>query len=439
MSFLSTNRSNPCPCCGNISGKCRQKLTSFSLPDNSSIEGWQIFCIISREDTNIHKFTGETSDRLWGKFISFELSTTLSHAWGNRNSHNSSFTKPTIIHCSPKPKKQTFSHLLSLGDRHISIKQVLAQLSLTPAHRQGLIQRGFNDDQIKQYGFKSVNYLQTLTAPVSDRLAGVAPGGKSLTNKFSGLIVPIQHHDGSFIGWQYRLDRASNCRYLLASSEDLSSHLAEYSELPLSFCFPDGGVQNSDYIALTEGVGFKPQLTANFHGLLSLGASGGLFASSPTLFRSYLKQASQLLATKSVLLFPDAGAVRNPLVLKQYQRTINLVQNLGFNVRLAWWSQINKSCSDPDEYQGNYRIISPNIFFTIGLRYSAFFPAVDGRNLVRQFFDLLSTAESDQLLQVISVFKFQYQPQFQLFKDICWQHLDPQRKQLIHSLISSSL
>ena len=61
---------------------------------------------------------------------------------------------------------------------------------------------------------KSVDYQQFLVNPVSDCLAGVALGGSHLTNKFSGLVVPICNPDGLFIGWQYRLDRSSGCRYL---------------------------------------------------------------------------------------------------------------------------------------------------------------------------------------------------------------------------------
>ena len=112
--------------------------------------------------------------------------------------------------------------------------------------------------------------------------------------------------------------------------EGVSSHLSEYAELPLSFHFPDGGVKHNRFIALTEGVGFKPQLTANHFGLLSLGASGGLFAVSPKLLKVYLNKASNILHTKSVLLFPDAGAVKNPLVLRQYKRTIDLISSSRF-------------------------------------------------------------------------------------------------------------
>ena len=70
-------------------------------------------------------------------------------------------------------------------------------------------------------------------------------------------------------------------------------YLLEYSELPLSFNFPSDGITNHKYIALTEGVGFKPQLTANRFGLICLGASGGMFSVSSKVLKLYLKQVSK--------------------------------------------------------------------------------------------------------------------------------------------------
>jgi hypothetical protein len=88
--------------------------------------------------------------------------------------------------------------------------------------------------------------------------------------------------------------------------------------------------------------------------------------------------------------------------------------------------------------QDRYHIISVDDFFTLGLKHSAYFPAPDGRNLVRQFFNLLQdTHTSVQLTTAIAQFQFRYQEQFNLIKRICWQHLDQKRKQSIHSLFSS--
>ena len=128
-----------------------------------------------REDTNTHKFKGETENGgLWGKFISHDLSASLSQAWSKGNAPKILSTeKPPIVKCPPLAKKRDYSHLLPIRERHKQIEQLLAQLSLTPAHRRSLLKRGFSDDQIKKHGFKSVSYQQPLKNPVRDRLADV--------------------------------------------------------------------------------------------------------------------------------------------------------------------------------------------------------------------------------------------------------------------------
>ena len=437
MNFITSNRSSPCPICSDISGKCRSKATDFTLPNHSTINEQLFLCMSMHQDSDRYKFTGDTSDGLWGKFITFNLSTILSNAWSTQyvNRNKPRRHQPPIIKRPPTSKsKSRYQHPLKIEPRSRAIKLVLSQLSLTPTHREALIKRGFTDNQIEQYGFKSVKYQQPLNTPVTNRLAGVANNGRHLTNKFSGLIVPIKNESGFYIGWQYRLDNAFKNRYLWAKSGRTSSHLSEYSELPLSFNFPDRQKSDCKYIALTEGVGFKPQLTANRFGLICLGASGGMFAVSPQLFKVYLDRASSILQTKRVLLFPDAGAVKNPNLLKQYKRTINLVQRLGYNIAIAWWEQINKSCPDSDELTEDYQIISVEEFFALGLKYCAFFPDEDNHNVVRQFLDLLQNTNHLELKQAICTFQSRYIRQFDLIKRICWRHLNYERKQLIHSI-----
>jgi len=439
MTFISSSRFNPCPCCHDISGKCRTRETSFSLPNGSSVDDTQLFCMNSREDTNNYKFTGETSDQLWGKFISFDLSQLLSESWQSvkqkANSWKSNRNKRTVKR-PPVLKKRDYSHLLLISNRHQEITQLLAQLTIEPHHHKALLERGFTTEQIERYGFRSVSYQQPLKTPISNHLAGVAPGGRNLTNKFSGLIVPVRDADDNYLGFQYRLDNPSDSRYLWAKSGKYSSHLSEYSKLPLAFCFPDGGVKDDQFIALTESPGFKPQLTANHRGLITLGASGGLFASSPKQLKSYLDKASSILQCKSVLFFPDAHAVKNHQVLKRYKRTTDLLTKLGYSVQFAWWGQINKSDPDPDEYKGDYQIISIEQFFSLGLQYSAFYPNKHNRNAVQDFLDLLTNHKTNNLKAQITAFKSQYQHQFDLIKRISWRHLEAEQKRYVHSLCS---
>lgn len=81
MNFIPTNRDNPCPICTDVKGRCRNKQTNFTLPNGSIHCARQFLCMRIHQDNNGYKFTGDTSDGLWGKFVSFDLSKYLSSAW----------------------------------------------------------------------------------------------------------------------------------------------------------------------------------------------------------------------------------------------------------------------------------------------------------------------------------------------------------------------
>ena len=67
MKFIPSNRSNPCPVCTDTKGKCRSKQTDFTLPNGSTKSDRQFLCMRIHGDNNGYKFTGDTSDGLWGK------------------------------------------------------------------------------------------------------------------------------------------------------------------------------------------------------------------------------------------------------------------------------------------------------------------------------------------------------------------------------------
>lgn len=52
-----------------------------------------------------------------------------------------------------------------------------------------------------------------------------------------------------------------------------------------------------------------------------------------------------------IVITPDAGSVKNKLVVKQYRRVANLLTSWGYTVTFAWWGQVDKSFPDIDELQ----------------------------------------------------------------------------------------
>jgi hypothetical protein len=79
-------------------------------------------------------------------------------------------------------------------------------------------------------------------------------------------------------------------------------------------------------IALAEGTGAKPFLVSQRLNLLTIGAAGGQWSSSPELFKQTLKKAEIEVGSKIIKIFPDAGDTLNPSVMNRWQRVINLLE-----------------------------------------------------------------------------------------------------------------
>ncbi len=327
-----------------------------------------------RGDLPGYKYCGETHNLLWGKYITQELSAELSAIWSEflHQSSNNHQRQKVIAKAKPRLVRQieqaNYQNLLSIEERDLEISKLLQQLKLKPRHIQTLYQRGFSDRHQVYYQFKSLDYKQKLTNKVSPCLAGISPDGLSLVNKYSGLLIPICNEQQQYLGWQTRLDFANNLRYLWAKSPEFSIHLKEHEEIPLGFYLPIDKIK-SRYIGIVEGVGFKAIHTANKFKQVVIGASGGMFASSPQQLKVYLDRASLLTNSNRVVLYPDAGAVLNRLILIQYQKAASLIISYGYELEFAWWGQITKSQGDIDEYDRGFEIISLEEFFAIAKKF----------------------------------------------------------------------
>jgi len=338
-------------------------------------------------------------------------------------------------------EKARLNRLLSDFERDRTIRVILKQLSLNPEHRTKLQLRGMSDEQIESGMYRSVERWQKLEYRVDDRLAGVSRGGKGLNVPDSGIICPIPNHQGELVGWQVRFDEPGDLpKYLWASCEKKrrqngpSVHLKN-GELPLAFFAPLNaphkvvsqwlGQANGQVlipVALTEGVAFKPSLTAQRLGIHTIGASGGHFASSPQTLKTYLESIRrqeaegrgqkledysassdlELLNRSSVgilnpcsmrsnqgtedsipsascplpsafsiqpILFADAGCLVNANILQVYANTVEKLKELGYETKIAWWGQVDKQDGDIDEINdatlASIRLLSYSEFLTL--------------------------------------------------------------------------
>ncbi|MDJ0728218.1 MAG: hypothetical protein QNJ38_24255, partial [Prochloraceae cyanobacterium] len=264
------------------------------------------------------------------------------------------------------------------------------------------------DELIKEADCKSVHQWQGLDIPVSDLFPGVRLGGKSLLIQGDGILIPIKNEEGLYIGLQVRLDDAEvrsqksevrnnknqllehksiddtshklnskiqagennfQTKKLLTSDFTLltsrrkyvwlagerkranrpSSHL-QNGDLPLSLHLPPDYNRVSNIIGLTEGIGFKGAIAALRLNIPFIGASGGNFTRSAKLLRHYLDFLDpQQSAT--IVLFADAGSIKNENIIKIYKNTFKLLKKLGYSVKVAWWNQTTKAEGDIDEIE----------------------------------------------------------------------------------------
>ncbi|BAU16007.1 hypothetical protein LEP3755_65740 (plasmid) [Leptolyngbya sp. NIES-3755] len=244
---------------------------------------------------------------------------------------------------------------LSPVERDKQYRAILAELELHADDLADLERRGFTPEEIETCGFKSVKPFQRLQGRYSTQLPGIAKGGRSLTNKYTGYLCPTVDIDGFIVALDLRLrtlPEGEKGRYRHLSSFDAVLHLfpedgALGGELPLGVFRPPNQPLG---IALAEGTGPKAFLVSQRLGLLTIGAAGGLWASSPGLFKQVLDQISTELGTKLITIYLDGGDVRNRTVMQRWQRVYTLLIEQGYSVQFAWWGQVSKG-NDIDELE----------------------------------------------------------------------------------------
>jgi uncharacterized protein (DUF927 family) len=212
-------------------------------------------------------------------------------------------------------KAARFNRLKPMEQRHSDYQYQVANCPISETDRADLNRRGLTDED-----------LAKLT-PIND--------GKG------GYIIPIRDVDGLMVGGQRRLNTSSSGgRYRWATTGE--NQLKETHELPLAHW---SSTESPAAIYLTEGTGVKPYIAAKKLKSLSIGAAGGNFASSSKTLKATLDRYSDL----PVLLIPDAGAVANKSVMRQYANLQELLKKWGRELKVLWWGQTSKADGDIDE------------------------------------------------------------------------------------------
>lgn len=269
-------------------------------------------------------------------------------------------------------ERERYAQSLSVDERDRNIRKIHAQIGLSTRHRQNLRDRGLTNAQIDAGKFFSIAPWCEVQS-INPGLAGVDLYGRKLLIGQSGIACPVWDVQGRIIGWQTRFDDATNGKYKWATSRSSkrpnggTAHLPN-GELPISCCRPLDGLKVTS-IGLAEGF-LKPYITAQRRGQVVIGAAGGNFASSPQQFKADLDALAAELDTKTVVLYPDSGAVANNAVMGHYQRAIQMTTEWGYTVKVAWWGQETKEQPDIDELTSFEQIayLTPEEFLELGAR-----------------------------------------------------------------------
>lgn len=351
--FRPSSKSNPCPVCGDSSGKCRDNGdVVLCMP----LGGTRAGEVVGEYKCIANKGSG------WATFKidnSAEFTEEKRREWETQKLQRE----------REKAREDEERRRRSLSDeaRDRGYRALLAQLDLRPEDRADLNRRGFIDAEIEAAGFKSVRANQRLESPLSPALPGVKADGWHLAVSGAGYLCPVSNPDRLILGAQIRLENPiDGNRYRWLSSPGNAVLSLPNGENPLGFYQLS---EKPEKIALVDSLGAKPWLAAKTLNAVVIGAAGGQFASAKIQLSQYLQKAQEQAGTKETIIYPDAGDVNNHMVANRWKEVVSTLNSWGYKVKIAWWGQFTKEDCDIDELPierlGEIQHLSPQAFFNL--------------------------------------------------------------------------
>ncbi len=266
-----------------------------------------------------------------------------------------SLTEYSPRHAEKKPalKAEPKKNKLSIEQRHHSHRKLIKNFGLASWRRNHLIEkRGLTPEQVNwcyQQGFIFDWEPGVAVTGISPQLAGINPNNGQLVGE-PGMAIAAFNPTRQATGYQIKPDNPKKgAKYIWASSSWLgnSIHLPN-GDAPL-FAWKHPEATKITEVWLCEGAlkSLLLALKAWSEGNTSVVVVGtASSARYPQLtFRQYLTE----LNPKIVRLFPDAGIGSNEGIQKANLQTISQVEELGFEIEIAWWGQFSKDDGDIDE------------------------------------------------------------------------------------------
>ena len=244
--------------------------------------------------------------------------------------------------------------LAPIAQRHAVYLALLNLLSLEADHRQDLLDRGLTEEQIKQYGFKSMPVGKSYAIPrelikKGFSLEGI-PGfytdksgnwkfrckdsykGRTYDANMTGYLIPVLDSYFRIQGFQIRREKGATPKYIWLSSIDLTNGCAakswcHYVGAPLS----SGRVKQ---VLLTEGALKADVINAlsgrNVLALMGVNATSGLEHAISRLKKSGVEE---------VLMAFDMDMKTNPNVKRAFKRVHSMLTDKGLRVKTLTWPE----------------------------------------------------------------------------------------------------
>lgn len=262
--------------------------------------------------------------------------------------------------------------------RDIVYRNYLKQLGLNKKHKQDLLRRGLNEEEIKKFGYKTFDSNEYIAKkavePVIDKiLAKINDGEKevgipgfydldkvpSITNTREGYLVPVRDIEGYISGFQIRYDNPINSnKYGWLSSGYTKSgvsfdgkyccniqHSGNWKE-----CWGDGHFPET--IALTEGA-LKADIATTLYDHLDpnnphlfLGLTGVGNVSQLKKELNLIKSTVNGETLKKIDIFVDMDYLENKNVEKAMNNIVKIIQDCGLEYELKQWNPKYKGIDD---------------------------------------------------------------------------------------------
>lgn len=320
--FQYANRSNPCPICSGIKGKCRtndEPLAFCGYPPQYPPTGWKqipaknpVWAVFAPDDGND---TQSWQDRL--------------EAYNKRRA------------AQKQKDDQRIAKLKPVAQRDAEYRA--HPKTLSTARYQSLKERKLTDAEI-QFAIEN-HWLWDF------------PGRK-------GFAISALSVDGLIQGCQIANDNR-NPKYIW-HSKDGSGHIPETGEMPLFIWIHPDADRSALRWTGCEG-GLKSLVAALKHWRTGdiqqafVGAAGGHFQ------QKTLNALLDAIPFKSIDFAPDAGAVENPSLMASYGGFFKICWQRDCKPIIKWWGQYSKPERDVDELDGteNVRTLSGTQFLDL--------------------------------------------------------------------------